>query len=89
MVFKILKLRNNVLIKFLSENLLIFLCTYQKVAYSDHLEKEFVILQRRIKYRDNCKSNLIFLVENKKLSKDSVSIYSDPGYAKADKTRKN
>ena len=48
MVFNILKLRNNVLIEFLSENLLIFFCTYQKVAYSDHSEKEFLILQRRI-----------------------------------------
>jgi hypothetical protein len=48
MVFKILKLRNNVLIKFLLENLLIFLCTYQIIAYSDHSEKELLIFQRRI-----------------------------------------
>jgi hypothetical protein len=47
MVFPALNLRNNELIEFLSVNLLIFLCTYQKASHSDHPEKELLITSEK------------------------------------------
>jgi hypothetical protein len=52
MVFQTLNLINNVLIELLSENVLIFLSSYQAVPYFDHSEKELLITTKKKKYGD-------------------------------------
>jgi hypothetical protein len=80
-----LYLRNNILIEFLSGNLLVFLSRYQTVPQSDQSEKELLITTKK-KYGNNCKASLIdlFLKIKKGIVQEATFIHSDPGYAKMD-----
>jgi hypothetical protein len=52
MVFLALNLRNNELLKFLSENILVFLSTYPTVQQSGHSKKELFVTGKE-KYGDS------------------------------------
>ena len=76
--FPTLNLRNNVLVEFLSENVLVFLSTYQTVSHSGYLEKNLLITQRRRNRGKIAKPTFSLVFENKKgIIQDSTFIPSD------------